>query len=175
MHLRDERVGLNKLFIDRAQDAVVYPLQLEEDLPDTKSPDRICGLRCTRNFEDLLYSPLEDGTLPVDSLLKSPVSTCGQQLLFPFLVIEAKKANTDDWYSICLQTAFPIYTFLHSQRSLQASNGRKSHWLTGPLVWFLANRGGDWRLYIAYQQSNQSSRPPRSKVQLTTVRALASA
>ena len=108
MH-RDERVGLNRLFIDRADDAVEHPPDLAQKLPQEQRPDRIYGLRQTRNFENLLLASLAEGEYVEDKLARQPhAGVGGEPLLFPFLVVEAKAGNAaDDWASICLQTSFP--------------------------------------------------------------------
>jgi hypothetical protein len=122
-------------------------------LPKGERPDRVYGLRQTRNFEILLYASREEGQLVRDLLKRPPLSEDGCPLLFPFLVVEAKSGKSgDDWHSIKLQTAFPIYTFLENQRSLRLAMGQRSSWHAGPLVWFFMNKWEDWHLCIAYQR-----------------------
>ncbi|KAH6614659.1 hypothetical protein B0J18DRAFT_439869 [Chaetomium sp. MPI-SDFR-AT-0129] len=149
----DEMAGLDRLFIDRAEDWVTHPLELSQRLPQEQRPDRVYGLRQTKNIERLLEKKLSDGSLLEHLLPNQPHdATLGQPLLFPFLVVEAKAGNSpDDWHSIRLQTAFPIFTYLNTQRSLCMATGARSRWLAGPLVWFFTSRGEDWRLSLAYQ------------------------
>ncbi|KAK4235994.1 hypothetical protein C8A03DRAFT_36126 [Achaetomium macrosporum] len=148
----DEKAGLNQLFIDRSDDFVIHPPKLAEQLPQEQKPDRVYGLRQTRIIEDLLLKRLPDGALLEDILHKQPHSTSGQALLFPFLVVEAKSGTApDDWHSIRLQTAFPIYTYLNAQQSLRLATAQRSKWTSGPLVWFFMSKGDDWRLALAYQ------------------------
>ncbi|KAF3940404.1 hypothetical protein ABW19_dt0203441 [Dactylella cylindrospora] len=148
-----ERVGLKRLFIGRADDKVIHPADLREKLPQEQRPDRIYGLRQTRNLEDLLYQPLGNGTFLNDTLPQPHYCDSGEPMLFPFLVVEAKAGNApDDWPSIQLQTAFPIYTYLKTQQTLKAATSQKSRWHSGPLVWFFMSRGDDWRLCLAYQE-----------------------
>ncbi|KAI1174434.1 hypothetical protein F4777DRAFT_384632 [Nemania sp. FL0916] len=156
----DERVGLNKLFIDRADDKVMHPEPLVDELPQEQMPDRIYGLRQTRNFEDLLLTKMGDGRFLEKHLHKPPhLDSEGEPMLFPFLVVEAKAGNAlDDWTSVRLQTAFPIYTYLNNQQSLKSATGQKSRWTAGPLVWFFMSRGEDWRLSLAYQDQSTDSR-----------------
>jgi hypothetical protein len=114
-------------------------------LPKGERPDRIYGLRQTR----MLYASCEEGQLVRDLLKRPPLSEDGCLLLFPFHVVEAKSGKSgDDWHSIKLQTAFPIYTFLENQRSLRLVTGQRSSWHAGLLVWFFMNKGEDWRLCI---------------------------
>ncbi|KAH6842680.1 hypothetical protein B0I37DRAFT_382547 [Chaetomium sp. MPI-CAGE-AT-0009] len=151
-HDEDETVGLNQLFIDRAEDTVMHPPDLAQHMPQEQKPDRIYGLRQTRNIEGLLLKRLGNGGFLEDLLHKQPHSPLGEALLFPFLVVEAKAGNApDDWYSIRLQTAFPIYTYLNTQQSLRLASAQRSRWISGPLVWFFMSRGDDWRLCLAFQ------------------------
>jgi hypothetical protein len=147
-------VGLNRILIDRADETITHPPELAQDLLQDQRPDRIYGLRQTRNFEDLLYTKLSPDELIQSRIQQQPVlnSGSGESLLFPFLVVEAKKGSSeDDWHSINLQTAFPIYTFLNVQRSIKLANGTNSRWSSGPLVWFFSSRGEDWTVSVAYQ------------------------
>ena len=161
---RDERVGLNRLFIDRSDDVVIHPPDLARQLPQDQKPDRIYGLRQTRNIEELILTRLPGGGFLEDDLQKQPHSTLGEALLFPFLVVEAKSGVApDDWHSIRLQTAFPIHTYLNTQQSLRLATAQRSRWHSGPLVWFFMSKGDDWRLCLAYQspaRTAQSSSPP---------------
>lgn len=79
------------------------------------------------------------------------ISSTGDPLLYPFLVIEAKSGQAQkDWHSINMQTAFPIRAFLQIQARLQhAADPRGSF---GPLVWFFSYKGEDWRLSMAFMQ-----------------------
>jgi len=135
---------------------------------DIQKPDAIFGLRQTRNIENLLHDTrkrelrleLEAANqekqlheLLDPSPLTQPISQKGDQLLFPFLVVEAKSGTSDsDWYSIQMQTAFPIKAFLDTQERLRRATGQRSKWHAGPLVWFFANKGEDWSLSAAYME-----------------------
>jgi hypothetical protein len=153
-----EVVGLNKIFIDRAQETVLHSAELADKLPKGEQPDRVYGLRLTRNFENLLYAQHGEGKLVRDLLPKGPFSEDGHPLLFPFLVVEAKSGkSSDDWHSIMLQTSFPIHTFLNAQRSLRQAAESRSKWQAGPLVWFFMNKGEDWRLCVAHHINVKSS------------------
>jgi hypothetical protein len=75
----------------------------------------------------------------------------GESLLFPFLLLEAKSGKSaDDWHSIWLQSAFPIRTFLQTQQRLYKMAGCPPKWESGPLVWFVSNKGQDWSVSLAY-------------------------
>jgi hypothetical protein len=142
---------------------VKHPPPLADHLPQEQKPDHIYGLRQTRNFENLLLTPLPNGSFVEDLIQNQPHSTSGEPILFPFLVLEAKAGNApDDWHSIRLQTAFPVYTYLNAQQSLRSAAVHKSRWRSGPLVWFFMNRGEDWRVCLAYQSNPPANRTVRS-------------
>ena len=142
-----------------------------------QKPDAVFGLRQTRNIENLLNDnekpglELHDEEAPegrqVHEILDlvtmaQPLNQRGDELLFPFLVLEAKSGSSDsDWNAIQMQTAFPIKTFLDAQNRLKVATGQQSKWESGPLVWFFANRGRDWRVSIAYIEYEQSKKRKR--------------
>jgi hypothetical protein len=123
-----------------------------------QQPDSIFGLRQTRNIQNLLNdtrraqgisepNPRQLHEELDPSPIDQPLCQIGDELLYPFLVLEAKSSTADcDWYSIQLQSAFPIRTFLETQRRLQDAAKSKQ----APLVWFFANRGEDWRISVAH-------------------------
>ena len=120
------------------------------ELSRKEHPDRVFGLRERRNFEEALSCPLaSQPSQTVGSVLEiSPFRNVGEPLLFPFLILEAKsEKGSDDWDSIEKQTAFPIRTLLKLQQDLYEYTIEKSRWHDGPLVWFLSNKGEDWRVY----------------------------
>lgn len=123
-----------------------------------QQPDSIFGLRQTRNIQNLLndtrrvQGPSEANVRQLHeeldpSPIDQPLCQHGDELLYPFLVLEAKSSTADcDWNSIQLQTAFPLRTFLETQRRLQDAAKSQQQ----PLVWFFANCGEDWRISIAH-------------------------
>ncbi|KAJ9624299.1 hypothetical protein H2204_010855 [Knufia peltigerae] len=80
----------------------------------------------------------------------SPFNEMREEVLFPFFVLEAKSETGDSFDDIEIQTAFAIKKLLDIQLELQSLNGEESQWQSGPLVWFLSNRGDDWRVAAAY-------------------------
>ena len=152
-----EAVGLNRIFTHREQESVLLPAALAAELgKEDQQPDGIYGLRQTRNFEEALYVHAhneydQSDKLVADLITASPLSTDGDPLLFPFLLLEAKSGKaSDDWHSIKLQTAFPIQACLKVQRDLQTKTARGYDWENEPLVWFFMNKGEDWQLCAAY-------------------------
>ncbi len=146
--------------------------QIAEALGKREKPDRIYGLRETRNIENLLHDTAvpqgdeasSDGPGQVQEVLglphlDQPMNMSGDRQLFPFLVLEAKSGSSgDSWQSIRLQTAFSIRTFLETQRRLRLATGSRSKWRSGPFVWFLSNKGEDWRLSAAYTTQGAAKR-----------------
>ncbi|KAL2800104.1 hypothetical protein BJX66DRAFT_291345 [Aspergillus keveii] len=147
------RTSLERIFIGRASELVNHPSSLAKQLRRKLHPDRVYGLRETRHVGEILQTALSGNSPVQDLVARQPHSSDGKPLLFPFLVVEAKGSKaSDDWHSICLQTAFPIYTFLNAQQSLRAKAGHQlSRPTSDPLVWFIMSRGEDWRVYLAYQ------------------------
>ncbi len=141
---------MNLLFSDRAEELVYHDSIVMPELSRKEHPDRVFGLRERRNFEEALSHPsASQPSRTLSSILEtSPFKNAGEPLLFPFLILEAKsEKGSDDWDSIEKQTAFPIRTLLKLQQDLYEYTNEKSHWLDGPLVWFLSNKGEDWRVY----------------------------
>ncbi|OCL07705.1 hypothetical protein AOQ84DRAFT_294587, partial [Glonium stellatum] len=79
-------------------------------------------------------------------------------LLFPFLVLEAKgEKGTENFGHMEIQTAFPIKNALELQYNLLKTHGNTMDVPGGPLVWFLAYRGEDWRVYgaVIYEEEGR--------------------
>lgn len=152
-----EARGINRLFGHREDELVKHDPELATLLPKQEKPDAVYGLRPTRNLENLLNDNLKPhpwGTnrdAHIEEILQpSPFDETGEPLYFPFLLLEAKSGKSDcDWESIRLQSAFPIWTFLQTQQRLKMAAGASSKWVSGPLVWFLMNRGEDWSVSVA--------------------------
>ncbi|KAI1358998.1 hypothetical protein F5Y08DRAFT_350089 [Xylaria arbuscula] len=178
----DERVRLNKLFIHRAEDRVEHPIELANVLPQGLYPDRIYGLRQTRNLEDLLLMPLSDGRL-LESLLQSqPHSGGGESMLFPFMVVEARAGKAAyEWDTILRDTAFPIYTYLNAQKGLIIANAQRSRWTAGPLnivqAWYgdIRNPDDALQLFLLVDYMADWARDAYRPAILTELKLLASA
>jgi hypothetical protein len=81
----------------------------------------------------------------------SPFRQDGDPLLFPFLILEAKSEKGQDSFgAIEKQTAFSIRTLLLMQENLYDAVGARSTCLGGPLVWFFASKGEEWRVSACY-------------------------
>lgn len=153
-----EARGINRLFGHREDELVKHDPELAALLPKQEKPDAIYGLRPTRNLENLLNDSMKpqfsgnNREAHIEEMLQpSPFDETGEPLYFPFLLLEAKSGKSDcDWESIRLQSAFPIWTFLQTQQRLRTAAGPSSKWVSGPLVWFLMNRGEDWSVSVAY-------------------------
>jgi hypothetical protein len=151
--------GMSELFSCRVQEKVHALGQTDSDLPNPKKePDRIHGLQRTKNFEKLLQTPYahedsqHDQRRLIGEVIKSSVNidNGGDPLLFPFLVLEAKgEKGSENFEQMEVQTSFPIKNALQLQYDLLKTPGNIMEVPGGPLVWFLANRGEDWRVYGA--------------------------
>ena len=78
-----------------------------------------------------------------------PFREIREQVVFPFLVLEAKKESGDSFDDVEIQTALAIKKLLDLQFRLNKATGEKTEWQSGPLVWFLSCRGEAWRVAAA--------------------------
>lgn len=81
----------------------------------------------------------------------SPFGDKCEPLLFPFLILEAKANESPSFQLIQTQTAFPIRALLELQHKLRSHS---TILLPFPLVWFLANRGSEWRIYACFIETS---------------------
>ncbi|KAL4904045.1 hypothetical protein BDW74DRAFT_185747 [Aspergillus multicolor] len=166
-------IGTNPLFDDRAEEFVVYDELLRSQLPK-QGPDRVLGLQNTRNFDHLLQCRVRqeiakrpDDTIS-DILKTSPFKSEADPLLFPFLLLEAKSETSSSGFdAIQVQSAFPIYALLKLQEELQCC----VDWQAGeerfePLVWFLACRGDQWRVYASHLDTAANGKPTNYSITL---------
>ncbi|OCK85348.1 hypothetical protein K432DRAFT_439332 [Lepidopterella palustris CBS 459.81] len=152
--------GMSELFSSRIQELVCQPGVTDSQLGNLKKyPDRIHGLQRTRNFDKLLQEPYVHDNhrgyprRSIEDVVKVSVNpdNGGDPLLFPFLVLEAKREKGPDSFEhMEMQTAFPIKNALQLQYDLLKTRGNTMDVPGGPLVWFLASRGEDWRVYAAF-------------------------
>ena len=150
----------NKMFSTRADQMISCDLfdTGSEEHGKRRRPDRILGFHETGSFSRRLEkynltagrSENEAGFESILGALKSTVlSHTGKSLLFPFLIIEAKKRDGASFDDCNMQSALPILEMLQVQEDMQ----RKSQMTLeygGPLVWYIAYRGEDWRLSGCY-------------------------
>ncbi|KAH8679385.1 hypothetical protein BGZ61DRAFT_457118 [Ilyonectria robusta] len=153
--VRDQ--GINPLFDDRVDEGIVYPPELQRDLPSREDrPDRVYGLRVTSRLERLLLNAEENpiaskANSTNDGLRSSPFKVDGDPIVYPFLIIEAKsEKGADSFTDIQVQTAFAIRELLSLQEELAQAAGEGTEWDGGPLVWFLSYKGELWRVWAAY-------------------------
>ncbi|KAK0612267.1 hypothetical protein B0T14DRAFT_531878 [Immersiella caudata] len=168
-----EAVGLNRIFNFRADEEVHHDPVITKELRKRESPDRVYGLRKTRNIELLLYDIEPAGQPGVGQpsefpSINQPMNSTGDEQLFPFLVLEAKRGSSDEWHAINMQTAFCIRTFLETQQQLYSAASERSEWKERPLVWYLSNKGENWRLCAAYTE-DAPAEPDRVGTTVTRV------
>lgn len=165
----DDKVytGLNPLFSNRADQAFSYESHLIPS-QDVKSltkrrPDRVYGIRETRNFKEALGKVLDDTNkssiaavlhtidpdteemLIRDFIQATPYNRCGEPLLFPFLMMEAKSEEGGGFSKSAIQTSLPIWSLLKGQERL-SELGTHFDELGGPLVWYIAYLGEKWSI-----------------------------
>ena len=100
-------------------------------------PDKLIGLRNTARYRQSI-------SLHAPNIEYTP--TANKDLLFPFLVLEAKREKgAPGFRAVEMQTAFAIRSLLGLQDGLR----RASQDVLQPLVWFLGSQGDLWRLYGA--------------------------
>ena len=81
----------------------------------------------------------------------SPFGDKCEPLLFLFLILEAKTNESSSFQLIETQTAFPIRALLQLQHELRS---HAEILLPFPLVWFLASRGSEWRIYACFIETS---------------------
>jgi hypothetical protein len=145
--------GINPLFDDRVDEAMIYDAALQSQLPKREEkPDRVYGLRKTKRLERLLVS--------AEGLRTSPFRPDGEPILFPFLILEAKSEKAADSFTdIEVQTAFAIRELLRLQDGLRQAADEDEDWEAGPFVWFLSYKGEQWRVSAAYIERRDLDRP----------------
>ena len=167
--------GLNPLFSDRAEELVIHDNIIHPDLPKQEHPDRVYGLRETKVLERALiariFSHGGKATQVRDAIRYTPFRQNSDPLLYPFLILEAKSEKGQDSFdSIEKQTSFPIRTLLQLQEELQNHCQREPAWQHGPTVWFLANKGDEWRVSASFvEKSGETSSYVRLRSLTTTV------
>jgi hypothetical protein len=109
----------------------------------TAIQDRVAGATdFTKSRSVIDFTPFEERKRP---------------LMFPFLISEAKTERGDSFDACERQTAFPIWKLLRLQDELQIRAQQTLSEQGGPLVWFFANRGEDWRLYGCYVDTEEDN------------------
>lgn len=150
-------LGLNPLFSDREEERIFHDPFVTLEAPK-QEPDRVYGLRQTRNFEKALNAQSTNDRsdrvskhLVREFIKYTPFAQDGDPLLFPFLVLEAKSEKGQDGFnSIQMQTALSIRTLLQLQHDLQKTVGDETELHDGPLVWFISNKGEEWRVAAGF-------------------------
>jgi hypothetical protein len=123
-----------------------------------EKPDRIYGLRTTRRLEHILSSidkrSSAGGQCIGDSIASHPFRGDEEPAHFPFLILEAKsEKGADSFTDMEYQTAFAIREMLVLQDNLRVAAGEGREWDAGPLVWFLSYKGEEWKVSVAYMET----------------------
>ena len=147
------------MFDYHAEEGIAYPPEVRSELSKCQGiPDRVYGLRATRRLERILSSadkrPSASGQCIGDTIVTHPFRGDSEPIHFPFLVLEAKSEKGSDSLSdAAYQSAFSIRELLLLQEKLRVAAGEDPDWDTGPLVWFLSNKGEEWKVCIAYMET----------------------
>ncbi|KAF4632991.1 hypothetical protein G7Y89_g5141 [Cudoniella acicularis] len=159
-------LGLNHIFDYRADELIVHGGEAQFDLRPRK-PDRVYGLQQTKKFDRTMRkfsNAIQDRVAGATDVTKSrsiieftPFEERKRPLIFPFLISEAKTERGDSFDACERQTAFPIWKLLRLQEELQIRAKQLLSEQGGPLVWFFANRGEDWRLYGCYLDTEEDN------------------
>ncbi|KAJ3533995.1 hypothetical protein NM208_g7734 [Fusarium decemcellulare] len=155
--------GIGPLFDDRADEAIVYDEEVRSQLPKREErPDRVYGLRRTKRLDRILCMDDKrlgsDGKTIEETLPTTPFRDDGEAIILPFLVLEAKSEKGGDSFTdMEVQTAFAIRQILLLQHGLYQAADEHEDEGSGPLVWFLSNKGEQWRVAIGYVDSNGNS------------------
>ncbi|RFU29268.1 hypothetical protein B7463_g7079, partial [Scytalidium lignicola] len=160
IHQRSFTGGVNKMFSSRADELIRYnpfetskqpPLMTSKgrkNYPDRKRrPDRIIGFQETHSFGrtlDHIARKLQDdaGTKTIRELVE---------------LVEAKCPDGDSFSDCDTQTAYPIWKMLKIQEELHEKTQEKLTY-GGPLLWYTAYRGSDWRVSGCYT-SDRDGKP----------------
>jgi hypothetical protein len=156
------------LFHFRAGQYIYHDDEVAEIIPNGEKPDRAYGLRYTQRLKRVLravsaesgqtdkylarFSPYPRARKEATTEANSKGRSTKNPLLFPFLVLESKSESSGvEHHAIFRQTAFAIRSFLKIQYDLWTSTVGERTWGTGgPFVWFLSQKGVDWRVEGAY-------------------------
>ena len=117
------------------------------------------GLRETTAFDKALRASVGDDTSNAlgDIIDTSPFEYISDPLLFPFMILEAKSEKGDGFAAIEKQTAFSIRTLLKLQYDLHSKTDIEGKRRRGPLVFFLSNRGEEWKVAGAFTDKKGKS------------------
>ncbi len=147
---------MNRVFGDRADELIIHGGEAATELRPRK-PDRVYGLQQTRRFTKVLEDIMTAVQDRVSQAIQiTPFDNRTDPIIFPFLVSEAKTERGDSFDACERQTAFPIWKMLVLQEDLEKETRRLLSEQGGPLVWFLSNRGEDWRVYVCYTNISDS-------------------
>ncbi|KAI4920652.1 uncharacterized protein J4E92_008295 [Alternaria infectoria] len=165
--------GLTDIFTYRIGERSLIQNDPENRHRIKKQPDRVYGLRTTEamaeSLQQLHISHLGENTA-LKYLSKRLTMSCNpdggdQPCIYPFLAMEAKSHKGDgNWKDIETQTAIPIRNHLYLQLQLQDDPDNKMKVPGGPLSWFLAYRGEEWKVYGCYVTKSSPDSLPSYKV-----------
>lgn len=147
-----------------------------DHLPD-KMPDLIYGLRRWPEYESHMSrirtaqatSGPSSESMTDDPFGPVPYVSPDEPLLFPFLILEAKREmDAPGFLDIGIQAALPLKRLLLLQHRLSVAAPTVESSILKPLVWFWATRGDAVRLYAAHVADDMDEIVRRSSRNLAT-------
>lgn len=148
--LHSNNTQLNRAATNGVDNFIILGGEAGSELRPRK-PDRVYGLQQTKllggNLGDVIRIAENRTERKVDI---TPFDNSTDPIIFPFLISEASSEKSDSFEACERQLAFPIWKLLCLQEGLEKESKRSLVEQGGPLVWFLANRGQDWRVYGCY-------------------------
>jgi hypothetical protein len=152
--------GLSDIFTTRIGERSFIQNDPEDRHHVVMQPDRIHGLMTTVAVEKSMQQPhipqLGADNQPEDVLSKRLTMSCNpdsgdEVCIYPFLVMEAKSLKGgSNFKDIETQTAIPIRNHLYLQLMLEDDKDNNMKVPGGPMSWFFAYIGEQWRVYGCY-------------------------
>ena len=148
---------MKKIIKDHIEPTIIHPTRLRKAIGKDLLPDYVAGLQKQR------FAGYMEKQWAKAQLQDQPTNE--DDMIFPFMVTEAKREEGDPWDYTNFQTVFPIYTMLSVQwrllsanKAIDKANGKANDKANDndnpfdfdPLVWYYAFRGQHWKLYLAY-------------------------
>ncbi|KAL4989993.1 hypothetical protein BDW68DRAFT_175354 [Aspergillus falconensis] len=163
----DDPPGKHRVFESLPGSYERYEPDLAPKVPTGIRPDLVVGLANNPKSSKLLGAPSKDDPeKEVGEVLKSDIFANmgnpanmneGSEMIFPFLVLEAKRASApDSLESIARQMALPAYEMLRMQSCLLADSTASQIGGRLPRVWLVSFKGQCWRLYVATAEQEKN-------------------
>ncbi|KAL3428592.1 hypothetical protein BDV09DRAFT_181813 [Aspergillus tetrazonus] len=159
--------GKDRVFESLQGSYVRYEPDLAPKVPTGIRPDLVVGLANNPKWTTILGAPCKyDPDKKVGEVVKSDIFANmgnaasmneGSGMIFPFLVLEAKRASApDSLESIARQMALPAYEMLRMQSWLLGDSAASQFGGRLPRVWLVSFKGQCWRLYVGTAEKEEN-------------------